>query len=483
MSEENIVKPIITLLENFNKESEVIFLNFAESLPVLLTELDEDVSPWIGKRDELFNTAVSALYSIRDFLNLSHQEDLYLFSRTHANFDLTLETDTTLPALLKREKALNVLLRRAEREFVALFTLSEVFYDNEKYGFEKHIEEVLEYMRTLDSRMTTIAEAANTVSRPILLAMEEVQHQDIMRQSIQHAVMALDEYDSEEGLGDEELERVTFKIDLLKLTDVVIKEVENIGMAAREGFIEQIRQIEEILNEMEEQKAMLKEEVRIKEADYDIDERFKEAKLDLAEFNQLYIRYVDKRTKIIKAHRSVLKKAQRFLDEAGDNEEELAAMDIIRKVVAIEIQTVHDTAEDALDDHSDYVDIKENLAASLETLKALYGEMHAIIAETALYTDNFLKFFNEVKQETGRLDEVLALLAKSRSETEALVQRFEEEKQKLLTERGLSEWELKSDRIAALTSRFTILSHKRAAGEIVGFDVEQGVDNGEIILF
>ncbi|MCL2520172.1 MAG: hypothetical protein FWE37_04115 [Spirochaetaceae bacterium] len=472
----------VTSLQQFNQLSEEIFLELADNLPVLLTELNEDASPWLGKRTDIFDAFIASLYGLSEFMKLSHEEDINLFVRTHANFDLTLNTSSD-ETIAKYEKTLNILLRKAEREFVELFTLTEVFYDTGHMSFEDKALEVVRALQGLDKRMADTVKQANGVSRPILLAMEEIQKQDIMRQSIEQVIMVIEEYHNEEGL-DEELEKITFKVDLLELAQNIINEVKKLASTVKVAFNERIEQIADILKQMEELRFTIYQSDKEGQlVSCDVNAILTNIKDILANLNEPYLRYFARKTKIIKAHRAVLRKAQQFLNKAGDNEEELKAMNIIGKVVAAEMQTVHDTASTAINEHYDFINTRDDLVTTLELLASLYTEMLGIIKNVPLYTHKFLNYFTTVKDKVTQIDTAINFLTEAEQAIEVVKGPLKERHEQLLKEANLTKYDLKSQRIIKLTERFTILSNKKVAGEIVGFDVEQGIDDSEIILF
>jgi hypothetical protein len=47
----------------------------------------------------------------------------------------------------------------------------------------------------------------------------------------------------------------------------------------------------------------------------------------------------------------------------------------------------------------------------------------------------------------------------------------------------IEEASIRSERLRAMIDRFTIFTHKKTAGEIGRFDVEEGAESGEITLF
>ena len=60
---------------------------------------------------------------------------------------------------------------------------------------------------------------------------------------------------------------------------------------------------------------------------------------------------------------------------------------------------------------------------------------------------------------------------------------FEKKRKQLLAANGLTEWIIQNDKFKEVIQRFTITSHKKAAGEIGGFAVEKGSAAGEITFF
>ena len=52
-----------------------------------------------------------------------------------------------------------------------------------------------------------------------------------------------------------------------------------------------------------------------------------------------------------------------------------------------------------------------------------------------------------------------------------------------MREQGITSWEIHEDRLQETVSQFTIYAHKARAGEIAGFDIESGIDEGEVTFF
>jgi hypothetical protein len=112
---------------------------------------------------------------------------------------------------------------------------------------------------------------------------------------------------------------------------------------------------------------------------------------------------------------------------------------------------------------------------SLDSARAGVGEA---IANFLLYTPEFISLISEAQAEVKNMLELAAKLASLEAEVGSL-------RASIRAEIGeeISTTNIKSERLRSMIDRFTIFTHKKTAGQIGSFEVEDGVGAGEVTLF
>jgi len=127
----------------------------------------------------------------------------------------------------------------------------------------------------------------------------------------------------------------------------------------------------------------------------------------------------------------------------------------------------------------------ERLVATLErveaNLKILDGARKRVgenLDSFLLYTPEFITLISEARSVLSGLEALSARLKRIQGELSAL-------KGELVDADGveIEEASIRNERLRAMIDRFTIFTHKKTAGEIGRFDVEEGAESGEITLF
>ncbi|HUX38804.1 MAG TPA: hypothetical protein VMV44_12960 [Rectinemataceae bacterium] len=117
--------------------------------------------------------------------------------------------------------------------------------------------------------------------------------------------------------------------------------------------------------------------------------------------------------------------------------------------------------------------VREDLA-SLEERRAMTGKA---IVDFALFTPEFLTYIRDARTALAGLRGLSGRLAQAKDELSDL------ETRAIAALGGEIDREIHSDRLQEMIQRFTIFTHKRAVGDIANFKVEEGGETGEITLF
>jgi len=128
----------------------------------------------------------------------------------------------------------------------------------------------------------------------------------------------------------------------------------------------------------------------------------------------------------------------------------------------------------------DAAGISTVLARVRADLAALEEERRATretIVHFALFTPEFLSYIGDARRALADLKGLSARLGGARAELLSL------EGLAVSASGGTIDREIHSGRLQEMIQRFTILTHKRAAGQLGNFQVEEGSGTGEITLF
>ena len=120
----------------------------------------------------------------------------------------------------------------------------------------------------------------------------------------------------------------------------------------------------------------------------------------------------------------------------------------------------------------------ERVEANLQILDSARAKVGENLGSFLLYTPEFIDLISEARSVLSGLEGLSAQLKRIQGELSAL-------KGELVDAEGavIEEASIRSERLRAMIDRFTIFTHKKTAGEIGRFDVEDGAESGEITLF
>ncbi|MFP4566292.1 MAG: hypothetical protein ACLFNX_07295 [Spirochaetaceae bacterium] len=377
--------------------------------------------------------------------------------------------------------------------------------------------------------LESIREKSRSIRQPLTKIMQEVQIQDIIKQSVDHVVISLEELREVEDSDDEEhlLDELSF---LSSLPDLCITLLDDIrerlngslrvfrenadsarhvieqaeldrsnfvyesmhaGSEGREGlealFAHASQMLDELLADTHRSMDMKRRLTRDSER---LLGEVSHIEADFRSFSTLITRFrsIDIASRIEVAKQVVLQQM------SGTVETMNALTYKIEKDVRVSIDStkhfIDETSEVITRYQSVFTD-EEKLVAQFETrMKRLSGELAeakrtlgARIEGMSLFSDRFVNLFREMKEQLDELEKLLTQIDTINVQLREVQAVARTRMQPLLEARGLSEWRIKSDRLKSMIERFTIFTHKKTAGDIAGFDVEQGAPSGEITMF
>ena len=405
--------------------------------------------------------------------------------------------------------------------------------------FSRFGMKLFEHFKTIEERLTAIVtfftelrSRAEDIRASLYTIMEAVQSQDLIRQTIDHIKLALDRVqdidmsnssENQEDLILDEysyLEQVSnlgaFLLENISATIMENSETFSTGIhsirttvedieSTRNSFV--VRQIEgantergisQLLMESEEELEIMLRDTRkvpklkqtMRTANSSFIGRIQGLEEGFQNFASLIGRYrnINVAARIEVAKRQILKGMQATVHEMRE------LTDKIFTDVEKSLETTKDFIETAQQAESGFRDSyrMENILVDSFTdeIQQLYGklkttndEIVATMQGFSLFTYQFRELFATTEAGSVRLKN-LSQKARSIMELfERTARNAASRKERLLKEQGLTSWDIKEQRLQDTVKQFTIYAHKARAGEIAGFDVEEGITEGEVTFF
>jgi uncharacterized protein YukE len=393
-----------------------------------------------------------------------------------------------------------------------------VFQDfDRKLGgcFDTSRHDIGTILEILDSIHGTASEV-----RPALFdIMQEIQHQDIIRQSIDHVIFSMDELQEPEENGDDEflLDELTFYRQLPDLcitllddirtqigdsasvfsdrTEVIRSRIDRVDEihagfqsdSVDASFDRSMRLLQEIIDGLAETIEMRE---RVTEQSSELLKEAEELEYLFKIFTSLVGRFhnINIAAKIEIAKQSALSSMQDTVEEmtiitASIEENVENALRTIRRFIKKTRKALKDY--DALSDTSTNVTVhfREEIETIQSDLTSVRTALHASIGGFSVFSDTFVDLFRTADRDIGELRSLSDTINAIQSELRAIRDRSSDRMNDLLKAKNLDSWTIRNTRLQKIIERFTIFGHKKHAGEIGGFQVEEGVAEGDVTFF
>jgi hypothetical protein len=169
----------------------------------------------------------------------------------------------------------------------------------------------------------------------------------------------------------------------------------------------------------------------------------------------------------INSAKTALDSMQQTLQQFGAQIEKLLS------TFSHEISHDNDLVKDLRSDKGNFFTLLEQTHETIASILQNFTVLPEGFEKDCQNVDARLQMLDDIKRKLG---DIIGLLA---NEEKA----FTNSKARALETRGVPSWDIKNDRLKMLIKKFTITSHKEAAGKIGGFGVEKGAAAGEITFF
>jgi hypothetical protein len=351
---------------------------------------------------------------------------------------------------------------------------------------------------------STLLDEARSVREPVLRVMGEVQLQDIVRQSLQHVGLSLEE--ARDVAGSADPAENAFIAAVAELTGSLIEDVIGKLDASKRSFGKDMDAVSSIVAESERKRLryLKAEAVVASGADSKAfkaeSERYLGLKRDVVTMASRLSEHVAGLEGSFKGLVAILSRFQNIVVASRIEVAKTKALESVSTTVGgmitltdrieIDVNEAIGTTKDftnvaseaigsySVDDMAD-----EKLGATLREVETgmarLTQEKDSLrrsINEFPLYTDDFIELIDSARAELAKLE---GLTERLRSVGESL----RELKSSIQESIGSVSEGLESEKLRKMVERFTIFTHKKAAGAIGRFAVEEGGEAGEVTLF
>ncbi len=361
-------------------------------------------------------------------------------------------------------------------------------------------------------------------------AMECLQLQDMIRQSLSHVQRCIEEISASRAPAagtEEELDYVCFTIALHKLANEVLKDINSYVSQGFGTFDKNWQKVITILDRVES--ARLEFESRYLSefavSSDNIEKRLTEIidgfQLMMNEFNNYHsvqkdllhtCQNITERARIIYAVFDNLRPVMSRLHHVRILQQiEVAKNDAIKSVQdsVTDMDNLIKDANGSLDDmqallesfiadtssmlgtfttsiskdNENMVALREDKSTFFEGLKLGRNQLASIIQNFTVFPDGFQQKCVVVQQNLQSLKNLEAEIANFITEISNSAREFELKRSQLFGEHGISDWKIKNSRFSDIIEHFTITAHKAAAGKLAGMSVEKGAASGEVTFF
>ncbi len=405
------------------------------------------------------------------------------------------------------------------------------FQENFYAGFRTKLETSFENFRQGVSKIAEILlqviEGASGTKKPLINIMEEIQRQDIIRQSIQHVVLALSQ---DEGpakpvgsVTDNALDELAFAALLPDLSTTLLRDVETNIKRGIDTFRANLVELRQMLENAEQEKQVFIEyfdtgenaldkmfgesivgmssllstvqksmgdKAKLSPEGAKILEELKTLEESFEEFTAFVDRFrtVDISSRIELAKQEVLRGKRETMGSLTSLAKQIgsdvkSALEIILKTTERIETTIRQFAAEVAKGTS-------RVEGLVTAIRGVYGRLtqakdflsHAM-RDFSLYTGRFFTLFDDLEAEVGELGNIVSAIALIVGDLGNLRFQLQTRRDVALRERGLTSWIIRDNRLKDMIQKFTILAHKQTAAELGGFAVEEGGTPGELTLF
>ncbi len=390
-----------------------------------------------------------------------------------------------------------------------------------------------EGVQRTNSVLTHISEQSSQIREPLHLVMEEIQLQDIIKQSVDHVILALRELSAASTFEttEERLDELAFYQQLPELGHVLLEDVAEKIERSISVFRTNVSRARSTITELEQERssfvtsALSKAQTAETKDTTSLTVLFDSSTTVLRELLGDLSRSLTMKQQLADRSRSLMKEVAKLEEDFKSFSiviNRFHSIDIASRIEVVK-QAVLQKMSGTVDEMTALTDrIEKDVAESLDSIKAFIKTISSTVSEFrkvfqeeetfvsqfeksirsmydqlfqekntltdtisgfSLFTGSFLTLFDSTSQDLGRLEILVSDVQDIRGKLDEIKQMTRKEMEPLMKEKGVDSWEIGNQKLQSIIARFTIFTHKKKAGQIAGFEVEAGAESGTVTLF
>ncbi|MFW5694553.1 MAG: hypothetical protein ACOCYB_05255 [Alkalispirochaeta sp.] len=370
-------------------------------------------------------------------------------------------------------------------------------------------------------------EESYQLQEPVNGMMEAIQLQDLIRQSIDHIILALEAIQPEDELADEDelLDELAF---VRRIPDLAVSLIEDVARQIDESVDTFSRLIQDAESKRSRLEADRERFIQghTSTGAHTLHDQFDEAATLLRELLSDLDRNVQKKELLVSRSTQITKDVEHLEDQFRSFDTlvtrfhsidiasriEVAKQDVLQSMgntsdqmnsltkqierdVDISLTTTQDfikTTSSVIASHQKkfheqrlFVErFTESIRRHYDALTESRSEITESVQGFSLFTEGFLRVFEESKESGAHLSTLSRALRDLETQLHTMRSAIESQYRERLKNRGLDSWTIENDRLQNIIQRFTIFAHKQQASELAGLnEVDDAVEAGEVTLF
>lgn len=410
--------------------------------------------------------------------------------------------------------------------------LKETIADIEKISKASEGEDgtkaIVDTIEHIMQSLHDMLDRASAVRTPILNAMECIQMQDIIRQSLDDVLLTVGKIKDvhlhaplEERLDQHYFNEKLASVSATMLDSINTKLTDSISV-----FKQNQTKINDILAEVEQKrKQFIAESLTENENVQNLQNCIKKTAQDFADFVSIFkayqnaqdnvldrsnaiqlsvqkiqlcfndffpiinnLQYVAIAQRIEVARNAKIKSIESTVEYMANlivqtNTNVQAAQDMLQTFINNSNAQIEQFTEEANEDRTFFSTINRGKTSFIRMLSKLQKRFTDAVSTFTVYSADFFEYYENIANAISNLEELSQKLVTERDRLYLIRDESNAAHQSLMIENGITDWEIKNNAFNDFISHFTIVSDKQAVGSVTGLEVESGVSSGDITFF
>ncbi|HAK45016.1 MAG TPA: hypothetical protein DCO79_03730 [Spirochaeta sp.] len=380
---------------------------------------------------------------------------------------------------------------------------------------------------TIDKLFRELSEESGNIRQSILKIMEELQQQDLIRQTIDQIILSLNELpeECEKSLSDSETDeeitdRAVFCLRLLKLADVMLEEVEGKFSNTIEVFTENFRTARSKLEFIQQEKdRAVQSFMNNLQSLTNLTETGVEVKEETGLLSSTRRGLIELIGSILVSVQGIVGEFSSFDKISGwlQNVAVLSRIELSRSMSLVGMKESVDDMSELVERIQQQISIGESetlnfidkitgisteyrkfagkemvyltgftevFLSNIAGISRVNNNISAVLSEFDFFSPKFCELFDASEQDLDQLKEIADDLKKIREDLKYKEELIRPAIAARIQGESITDWTIADDDMNRIIDRFTIFSHKKTAGEASGLKVEDAaLEEGEVTLF